>query len=52
MKIFKCLEGKESAWCLCMFRSPRKDGDVSEVMPDHLISRWGNVYLNTDTHAV
>lgn len=33
-KIFKCLEREESAWCLCMFRTPRKDGDVSEEMPD------------------
>lgn len=52
MEILKCLEGEESAWCLCMFRTPRKEGDVSEEMCDYLTARWGNVYLNTNTHTV
>lgn len=42
MKMFKCLEGEESARCLWMVRTARKDDDVSEEMPDYLISQCSN----------
>lgn len=42
MKMFKCLEGEESARWLWMVRTARKD-DLSEEMPDYLISPCSNV---------
>ena len=50
MKIFKCSEGEESARCLYMFRTARKDDDVSEEMPDYLSAQCNNVYLHM-THV-
>lgn len=43
MKMFKCLEGEESARCLWMPRTARKDDDVPEEMPSYLISQCSNV---------
>lgn len=50
MEIFKCLKREEFSRCLCMFRTARKDDDVSEEMPDYLIAKCSNVYLSV-THT-
>lgn len=45
MRMFKCLKGEESVRCLWMLRTARKD-DVSEEMPDYLITQCSNVSVN------